>query len=100
MYQRSYNDENEISVPRDYDGNLNFEKEEAPCIAGEPHTEQCEARCGAFSRIEERLRSLFPHGFDFGLEEIIIIGAAIVIFTSKSRDFECLLILLSLLFIK
>jgi hypothetical protein len=100
MYQRSYNDDNEISVPRNYDGSLNFEKEDEPCIADEAPNRRCEDEHHGFSKIEERLRSLLPRGFDLGLEEIIIIGAAIIIFTSKSRDFECLLILISLLFIK
>ena len=101
MYQRTYSDENEITVPREYDGSLNFD---APPLLKE-ESEECHAEpthCveGIFSRLEGRLNSLLPKGFNIGIEEILIIGAAILIFTSKERDFECIFILISLLFIK
>jgi putative transposase len=58
MYQRSYNDDNEISVPRNYDGSLNFEKEDEPCIADEAPNRHCTDGGHGFSKIEERLKEI------------------------------------------
>lgn len=62
---------------------------------------------GIFSFAPSRLISKFmPNGLNFAnlipkieLEEIIILGLAVLLFFSKSGDKECALILLALLFI-
>jgi hypothetical protein len=103
MYQRSYyqNDETVISPPREYDGSLNFEKEEQVC-----EERECSAECDGKPKRGVALPFFgkdalsFLHGFEIGLEEILIIGAAIFLLMSKSGDFECILILLSLLFVR
>ena len=93
MYQRSYSEENEISPPRVYDGSIQFDTPPKVC-------EEKREPESFIGKIEGWLHSLLPKGLDIGLEEILIIGAAIVIFTSGTRDYECLFILLALLFVK
>ena len=103
MYQRSYyqSEESTVCPPREYDGSLNFEKDEA-----NDSPTACEASC----RAEEKrwsplsLFERFPGGlfndFELGIEELLIIGAAIFLFASKSGDFECIFILIALLFVR
>ena len=102
MYQRSYypNEEPKLCPPREYDGSLCFEKEEkkeTPADCTEPCcTEKAErTELPVLGRIQSLLG-----GFELGLEEILIIGAAIFLFMSKSGDFECIFILIALLFIR
>lgn len=103
MYQRSYypGEEQAVSVPREYDGSLNFEKNEGT----EEHVEcgkVCdggERRGGLFSLPRGIPGKLFD-GFELGVEELLLIGAALFLFISKSGDFECIFILIALLFVR
>lgn len=103
MYQRSYypSEENPVCPPREYDGSLNFEKEEArdePVLC-EPQKIADEKRKSPLSLLEIFPKGLFSN-FELGIEEILIIGAAIFLFMSKSGDFECIFILIALLFVR
>ena len=102
MYQRSYYQSEDAPVcpPREYDGNLNFEKEEKKTEVTECKGTCCtdEKRCGQVPLLN-KMQGLFG-GLELGIEEMLIIGAAIFLFMSKSGDFECIFILIALLFIR
>ena len=104
MYQRSYypSEEGPVCPPREYDGNLNFEKDEQKDEPTECAKSCCpppEKRKGPFSFIDKLPQSLFD-GFELGIEELMILGAVIFLFMSKSGDFECIFILIALLFVR
>ena len=102
MYQRSYYPSDDVAVcpPREYDGSLNFEKEDkADDMQGCKETCCAEEKKGCQIPLLNRVQSLLG-GFELGIEEILIIGAAIFLFMSKSGDFECIFILIALLFIR
>ena len=103
MYQRSYypSEEQTVCPPREYDGSLNFEKEEEKDDTAECAKSCCpaEKRKGPFSLFDKLPSGIFG-GFELGVEELLIIGAAIFLFMSKSGDFECIFILIALLFVR
>ena len=101
MYQRSYypNECEEISVPTGYDGNINFEKPKGDEVACEVSGCEGERKPGLLSHLGLDIGNIFGR-LEFGIEELLLIGAAIFLFVSKSRDFECIFILLALLFIR
>ena len=102
MYQRSYypNEDAPVCPPREYDGSLNFEKEEEKNEVAECNKTCCtEEKKGCQIPLLNRVQGLLG-GFELGIEEILIIGAAIFLFMSKSGDFECIFILIALLFIR
>ena len=96
MYQRSYTDDFTPSVPKEYDGSISFG--ECGESRDNKECERCEKK--ESHGIFQGLQSFLPKGFEIGIEELMLIGAAIILFTSKSRDFECIFILLALIFIK
>ena len=126
MYTRSYfQDDVEISVPKNYDGNAFIEKEkqkddsqEASCAA--PHFEKegcCERKkeekrdTGAgfipsileklpFSNLFDRFNFSKEVGFELGKEEILIIAISLFLIFSGGGDVECAIMLLLLLLIK
>lgn len=103
MYQRSYypSEEQTVCPPREYDGSLSFEKEKDENEHIEAH-KSCdveERHKGPFSLLDLLPKGLFG-GFEVGIEEILIIGAAIFLLMSKSKDFECIFILIALLFVR
>ena len=103
MYQRSYypGEEQNISVPHEYDGTLNFESPSEPKDTIECH-KSCEKAVGSsgiLSLLGDMPKRLFG-GFELGVEELLLIGAALFLFISKSGDFECIFILIALLFVR
>ncbi len=110
MYQSSYIGEgNGISVPDGYGGTM-LTKEEEPIIAvSEPEEAEPEKESESVGLFGNLFRGgstgLFGRGgilgdFKLGTEEILILGAALFLILSGSKDIECLIILLVLLFIK
>ena len=83
-------------------------KEPEPHEKNECH-EECEAKPSGLFGMDfqgilggffsgKRISRYFPK--DFGTEEILIIGIALFLIFSPSRDIECALLLLALVFIK
>ncbi len=134
MYTRNYfQDDENISIPENYDGNAFREDVKEPPIQSHngdrlippftPHS-RTEEECAAFEDAERKKRdgdsgfvstflqklqpsSLFEKfnffnggHFDFGGEEIMIIGIALFLLFSEGKDIECALMLLLLLLIK
>ena len=103
MYQRSYypTEKEQICPPKEYDGSIRFCEDKR-----EDEVNPCQDAC-----IEDckKSPSIFPFGInpsglfgglEIGIEEILIIGAVIFLFMSKSGDFECIFILIALLFVR
>ena len=109
MYTRTYyQNEGDISLPKNYDGTA-F-KEEERNLTKEDESEQVSASAEAFGH---SLFKKMPLGslissfnflgngeFKFGSEEIIIIALALFLFFTKEADKECGIMLLLLLLIK
>ena len=108
MYQSSFIGEPSISVPDGYGGTMLSNDENERASAG--NVEEAEAKKSEETGL---FGNLFRHGipgifggksllgdFKLGTEEILILGAALFLLLSGSRDIECLIILLALLFVK
>ena len=98
MYTREYDIER---VPEGYSGvalgELAPEPETRECVAPEPPRKP--GILGGIEAIFKGLIPSVPSGFHIGLEEILIIASAALLFFSKERDSECAIMLLVLLFI-
>lgn len=126
MYTRSYfQDDVEINVPENYDGNAFREKEKSDATCEEVNSDvSCYARerdCDRhqetksdtgvgvlsaffqklpFSNLFERFNFSKFERLDFGTEEILIIGLSLFLLLSGSKDIECAIMLFLLLLIK
>ena len=107
MYTRSfYKEEGGILVPENYDG-VALREERGDSVAEEKAELTESTRLGeseaAFSPLLGRsslINSLpFLKSFNFGIEELLIIGVAAFLFFTKDGDKECAIMLLILLFI-
>ena len=128
MYTRSYDNENRIKIPENYDGNAFFEAPEPTEASLEPEKEREPLRApwdtpkeilqkeesvptmagikggGIFGKYLKKLpfgalKIFGDGGFKLGTEEILIIGVALFLFFSGSGDKECAVMLLLLLLV-
>ena len=126
MYTRSYfQDDEKINIPENYDGNAFIDESggDAEIHTGffpPPQHKECQSSERSESKksdtgsgfIANLSAKLLPEGlwdkcspimdnlFGFGREEMLIIGISLFLIFSESRDVECAIILLLLLFIK
>jgi hypothetical protein len=110
MYQASYAAEpSGLSVPSGYGGTALGKEDETVEVLGEVKAASEESKSesvGSFGGLWPfGLSKVFGHGgvlgdFKLGTEEILILGAALFLLLSGSKDIECLIILLVLLFVR
>lgn len=89
-------------MPHEYDGSLNFESQSEPPAETVECLKSCDGErgpAGIWSLFGDMPKKLFG-GFELGVEELLLIGTALFLFISKSRDFECIFILIALLFVR
>ncbi len=115
MYSRSYPDMNpEVLIPESYGGIALGGKKDEYIENEEQSTEDCTEEASATPKgkglfslggIGSALTGLFPslkRGKlieSFGTEELLLIGAALLLFFSKEGDKECAILLILLLFL-
>ena len=108
MYTRDYNSENEeINIPKNYGGTVLAHEESENADEVESTQKMVENKESVPSWVNKiglnsffpKLNGLFSGGFKLGTEEIIIIALLAFLLFSGSRDYECIIMLASLLLI-